>query len=191
MTVQILRAADRPATTWKNGGGETREIAAAPPGANLGTFDWRVSLATVAQAGPFSIFPGVDRTMMVLEGRLELVFADGRRMVLDEAGAPEEFAADIAVRATLPERPVTDLNVMVRRGVFTASLARRAISGAAAVVCQDVTLLLCRSPAIVTMGVARHSLVTDDVVRVDAARGAVARIQTTGEIAIAHLNAGG
>ena len=50
---------------WKNGGGSTTEIAIAPPGAGLDDFDWRISLATISEDGPFSVFPGIDRTLIL------------------------------------------------------------------------------------------------------------------------------
>ena len=53
---------------WKNGGGSTDEIATYPRGAGLDAFDWRVSIAHVASDGPFSRFPGVERTITLLEG---------------------------------------------------------------------------------------------------------------------------
>lgn len=31
-------------------------------------FDWRISMATVATDEPFSIFPGIDRTLSILDG---------------------------------------------------------------------------------------------------------------------------
>src|SRR5690606_5744574 len=37
---------------------------------------------------------------------------------------PLSFAADIAVAATLPDGPVTDLNVMTRRGRYRHSVER-------------------------------------------------------------------
>lgn len=189
MSVQILRAADRVARPWRNGGGATFEVAAFPDGADLASFDWRVSLATVAQAGPFSAFPGVDRLMLVLDGRLELEIAGGVRLVLDDGNAAASFPGDADVRALAPVRPVTDFNVMVRRGAFTASLERRAVAGAAAVVCQDVTLILCSAPAAAAAGAQHSNLETYDVIRVDGMRGALARLQLTGEIAVAHVNA--
>ena len=39
-----------------------------PEGASLDTFDWRISMARVASDGPFSEFPGIDRTLAVVEG---------------------------------------------------------------------------------------------------------------------------
>ncbi len=53
---------------WKNGGGETVEIAVFPEGAGFKDFGWRISLASVASDGPFSAFPGIDRTLTVIDG---------------------------------------------------------------------------------------------------------------------------
>lgn len=65
---------------WKNGGGETREIAAFPPGAGFDDFDWRLSIATIAEDGAFSAFPGIDRTLILLSG-------NGVALRLDDGGA--------------------------------------------------------------------------------------------------------
>jgi environmental stress-induced protein Ves len=119
--MRILRAADRGATPWKNGGGVTREAAAWPPGAGMDAFDWRVSLADVAADGPFSAFTGVDRVLTVIEG-------DG--LVLDFEGqikrlkplAPFAFPGEATVTARLTGGPIRDLNVMVRRGVWSATV---------------------------------------------------------------------
>ena len=66
--MRILRAENYRRMKWKNGGGETAEIALFPDGAGLGIFDWRISMARVESGGPFSTFPGVDRTLSILEG---------------------------------------------------------------------------------------------------------------------------
>lgn len=58
LRLSLIRAEQLVASPWKNGGGVTREIAAQPPGASLDGFAWRVSVADVAQPGPFSRFPG-------------------------------------------------------------------------------------------------------------------------------------
>jgi hypothetical protein len=190
MRLSILRAADRTPAPWKNGGGVTFEIAAFPDGADLAGFDWRVSVAQVAAGGPFSRFVGVDRLMLVLDGRLELDIA-GERMAVDETSAAAAFAGEAEVSALPPAAPVTDLNVMVRRGAFTASLARRTLAGTAAVVCQDTTLVLTRSPLSAAVGPERRDLAPGDVLRIDGARGAVARLKPQGaaEAVVAHINA--
>ena len=66
--MQVLRAENYRRMPWKNGGGETTEIAVFPAGAGLDDFDWRVSMARVESSGPFSVFPGIDRTLAILEG---------------------------------------------------------------------------------------------------------------------------
>ncbi len=114
--VRLLRAEGRPAAPWKNGAGVTREIAAFPFGADLEAFDWRVSMATVSAGGPFSMFPGVDRILSVLEGELVLDLEGGATARLDPGSDPFAFPGDVPVSAQTPRRPVTDLNVMTRRG---------------------------------------------------------------------------
>ncbi|XES00502.1 HutD family protein [Streptomyces sp. S1D4-11] len=68
MTVRVLSAAGRVGVPWKNGGGVTREIVAWPEGADMGDFEWRVSLADVGGDGPFSAFADVDRILTMVEG---------------------------------------------------------------------------------------------------------------------------
>jgi environmental stress-induced protein Ves len=190
MTIEILPAADRTASPWKNGGGVTREIAVFPPEASLSDFDWRVSMATVAAGGPFSTFPGVDRLMLVLEGALGLEIAGAAPLTLNTGSAVAEFPGDADISAVAPEAPVTDLNVMVRRGRFTATLERRRIPGAGAVVCQDVTLILCRQGRLTAaLGAEQHELGADDVLRIDGARGALARLKGAEDIILTHINA--
>ncbi|SFJ05563.1 HutD family protein [Caulobacter sp. UNC279MFTsu5.1] len=117
--MRILRAADRVAAPWKNGGGVTREVAAWPPGAGLDGFDWRVSLADVAADGPFSVFPGVGRVLTVIAGDGLVLEIEGQVVRL-APGAPFAFAGEAHVTARLTAGPIRDLNVMVRRGAWTA-----------------------------------------------------------------------
>ncbi|WP_165185660.1 HutD/Ves family protein [Caulobacter soli] len=117
--MQILRAADRVATPWKNGGGVTREVAAWPPGAGMDDFDWRVSLADVAADGPFSAFPDVDRVLTVIDGEGLVLELEGQETLL-QTGAPFAFPGEARVIARLTAGPIRDLNVMVRRGAWSA-----------------------------------------------------------------------
>lgn len=112
----VLRASNYRRMPWKNGGGETVEVAVSPEGAALSDFDWRVSMATVATDGPFSIFPGIDRTLSIIDGNgMQLAIGGDNPLLLTQDSAPLAFAADVAVTATLAEGPITDLNVMTRR----------------------------------------------------------------------------
>ncbi len=78
---------------WKNGLGETTEIAVAPEGAGLSAFNWRVSMASVTIDGAFSAFPGVDRTLSILSGAGLRLAVDGRARDLTAASAPFSFPA--------------------------------------------------------------------------------------------------
>src|SRR5260370_2673399 len=123
--LKIIRASDCRTTPWKNGGGSTTEIAAEPSGASLDTFDWRVSMATVASDGPFSEFPGIDRTLAVIKGSgLLLTIGSNTPVTVVPGSDPVHFAGDIATSARLIAGEITDLNVMTRRGRFSHRLLR-------------------------------------------------------------------
>jgi environmental stress-induced protein Ves len=101
---------------WKNGGGETVEIAIFPRGADLDDFGWRVSTATVGSDGPFSTFEGIDRTLCILSGNgISLAVGNDEPLTLDRDSAPFSFPADGSAVARLVDGPITDLNVMTRR----------------------------------------------------------------------------
>lgn len=102
---------------WKNGGGETFEIAVSPAGASLEAMDWRISMAVVASDGPFSSFPGIDRTLSIVDGAglLLQVGAGVNPQLLTQNTAPFHFPADVPTSARLLGGRVTDLNVMTRR----------------------------------------------------------------------------
>jgi environmental stress-induced protein Ves len=123
--MKILRASNHKAMPWKNGGGETAEIAVLPEASSMQDFGWRVSMAKVTENGPFSLFPDVDRTLSILEGHsMALTIDEAETEVLTKESTPLAFPADVPVRATLPDGEIRDLNVMTRRGSFTHSVSR-------------------------------------------------------------------
>lgn len=121
---ELLRAALRTPVPWKNGGGLTREVAVYPPGSDLQGFDWRVSIADIRAAGPFSQFPGVERRLAVISGRLSLAIDGGPAVTLTAESNALAFPGEVPVRAEPLGAPVTDLNVMTRRTRCSASLTR-------------------------------------------------------------------
>lgn len=129
---RLLRAAERSAVPWKNGGGITREVAVSPAGSAFGDFDWRVSIAEIGVAGPFSLFPGVDRRMAILEGRLSLSIDGKAPLTLSRDSAAVSFPGEVPVFAEPLGALVTDLNVMTRRARCSAALTRRTERGRAA-----------------------------------------------------------
>ena len=91
---QLIQYASLMPAPWKNGGGSTTEIAVAPPGAGFDDFDWRVSLATITQDGPFSVFPGIDRTLALVDGDGVLLDFGDERVVLSPSEPLIEFAGE-------------------------------------------------------------------------------------------------
>ncbi|MGO8496260.1 HutD family protein [Rhizobium ruizarguesonis] len=148
--MRILRAGDYKRMPWKNGKGETVEIAVFPPDASINDFDWRISMATVAEDGPFSIFPDIDRTLAILDGNGMVLDVDGSSPVLlTTASDPLAFPADVPVAARLEDGAITDLNVMTRRKGPTHTLIRIDVDGSKAVPLPPSTcLLLCHRGAL-------------------------------------------
>ena len=124
MPCTLLDPATVIAMPWKNGGGSTVELAISPADAGLEEdFAWRISTAQVAMDGAFSSFPGIDRSLAVLAGNgVCLQRADGQRETLLSGGAIAVFAGEEAIDAQLLDGPITDLNLMTRRGVWRHEL---------------------------------------------------------------------
>lgn len=113
---------------WKNGGGSTTELWIDPPGADLATFDRRLSIATIRESGPFSIYPDIDRTIALLEGAgMVLDFGaqvQGQgQMRLDRPWSPVTFSGDWLAEGRLLGGPCRDFNVMTRRGRWRHTVA--------------------------------------------------------------------
>ncbi len=118
MTIKPFAIADLASSSWKNGGGETREIACHPADAGTDAFGWRVSIATIARDGAFSIFTGVDRVTVLLNGPgVRLRSTDGLiDHRLDAPLASFAFAGEVPIEAELLDGACQDFNVMTRRG---------------------------------------------------------------------------
>ncbi|MCW5749506.1 MAG: HutD family protein [Alphaproteobacteria bacterium] len=107
---------------WKNGGGWTTELAS-DAGAD-GRFGWRLSLADVEKSGPFSRFPGIDRTIMLVEGRGFLLSVAGAPPVrIARPFAPFAFDGGVSTDCRLIAGPVRDFNLMVERTRHRAACA--------------------------------------------------------------------
>jgi environmental stress-induced protein Ves len=180
--VTLIRGAELVAVPWKNGGGLTREVAAFPADAELDTFVWRVSVADVAQAGPFSRFAGIDRTLVLLSGA---------GMLLDEAQSDHtvkthaltrpldiaRFSGEAAIDARLVDGATRDFNLMVRRDSAQGELevwrAAQHETQHERTLSADVVLLYCANgPLAVTLADAHGNahaqwLQTGDALRID------------------------
>lgn len=140
----LLTPADYRRMPWKNGGGQTLEIATEPPGAGTESFVWRVSVAEIERDGPFSAFPGVDRTLVLLEGKGMRLTGDGSSQEMRAAFEPVRFPGESGLHCALVDGPTRDFNLMVRRGaargdVVVVREAGRAIGPARSLICFAAT----------------------------------------------------
>ena len=126
--LRVLRAAEHDRMPCANGGGTTYQVATAPEGADLDTFDWRVSLADVDAGGPFSTFPGIDRVLMVIDGPGMALLVDGRFVPLGPLD-PLTFDGAADTSCTLTGGPTRDLNLMTRRGRCTGTVDVLPVAG--------------------------------------------------------------
>ena len=127
--MRILRASDHRTMPWKNGGGSTTEIAVAPDGAGIDAFDWRISMAVVAADGPFSAFPGCERSLTLLAGAgMALQFAD-RHCDLRPPYATCRFAGEQTPECVLFDGPTVDFNAIWCRDAISITVERRAMHG--------------------------------------------------------------
>jgi uncharacterized protein len=141
MTMLIPFAGLAP-VSWKNGGGSTTEIAVFPQEAGFDDFDWRVSLATIAADGPFSAYPGIERTLVLVDGHGMTLDIDGEPVMLSRADPVAAFDGESRVEAKLSRGPSTDFNVMTRLDRCWHRFGRRVLDGASTFVARaDVTVL--------------------------------------------------
>lgn len=120
--IRRLDVQDQRIMPWKNGGGSTRELALHPQGAgiNAAPFLWRVSIADVKNDGPFSAFPGYERSIMLIEGAgMELRVADAAPVRISDRYRPWRFTGDAHTECRLLDGPVRDFNVMSAREKIT------------------------------------------------------------------------
>ncbi|QIG51279.1 HutD family protein [Nordella sp. HKS 07] len=153
--MKILRRDDYKVMPWKNGGGITTEIAVDPPDGGFGGtgFRWRVSIADVAEDGPFSKFAGYDRHIMLLEGK-------GMRLETEEIGAidlaspyrPASFSGDWSVTGKLSDGPVRDFNLMIARSFGKGSLTCRQLTAPLPLMAMGATHLIYCIDGEVTVG---------------------------------------
>lgn len=119
--IRLVALADAPPQPWRNGGGSTRELLAWPTAA-----DWqlRISVAEIAQAGPFSAFPGIERWFAVLRGEGVVLRFASRRAMLTPGSEPLRFEGASAPGCTLLDGATQDLNLMVRHDAGKGAMQR-------------------------------------------------------------------
>lgn len=102
---------------WKNGLGETLEIAVSRENDEV---LYRVSQAAVIEDGAFSDFSGLHRTLVLLKGNGTLLSHKNAQKEyqhnLEQVLSVAHFAGGDSTYATLSNGAIEDLNIMVREG---------------------------------------------------------------------------
>ena len=174
--MNLRRFEDQSVVPWRNGGGFTREIAVSNGADSPFGILWRVSAATVAAAGPFSRFEGIDRTIVVIEGNGLVLVTGAERVTLTTNSAPYAFDGESEIEAHNVDGPTIDLNIMTRRGRFVHTI-RRIRSDAPATITgqQDVTILFFCGEAEISAAGTNTSAQKGDAL-LDIARGDVVHL---------------
>ena len=111
MEPRAIRVDAVPPQPWRNGGGITRELLAAP---DAGQWQWRVSVADIERDGGFSAWPGVQRWFAVLEGAGVALTIDGAVHVVTPRSGALRFDGDAMTACRLLDGATRDLNLMLR-----------------------------------------------------------------------------
>ncbi len=134
MSLNLIRLSLQtlPRERWRNGMGWTRAVQQQGEGDAL---RWRVSLAEISQAAPFSLFEGLDRTTVLVKGGPVLLRGrdDGphgmqtahkahEQWLLRDLGDQARYPGELPLANAQPDRPALFWNVMVRRGVVQATV---------------------------------------------------------------------
>jgi environmental stress-induced protein Ves len=122
--MQRLRRTDYKRMPWKNGQGITEEVMAFPPGSDMASFGWRISIAHVGADGPFSVFAGIDRTIALLDGAGLYLEMPDETVELGLRTDPLPFSGDLKISSRNKGGPTIDLNIMTRRGSFEHRMRR-------------------------------------------------------------------
>ena len=188
--MQLLRAAGHKRMPWKNGKGETAEIAVFPEGAPLGEFGWRLSMATVVEPGPFSAFPEIDRVLAIVSGGGLQLDIGGRDIIVSREGKALAFPGDVTVASFPFGTPVIDLNLMTRRGQFQGSITRVRGETATVITPKALTFVVALADCTLTTDVQSVALKYQDAVRLEV-RDRPVTLQATGglELLVVSISA--
>ncbi|WP_286235081.1 HutD/Ves family protein [Thalassotalea sediminis] len=119
--IKVIPQKDFVRKPWKNGLGETCELAI-NDGGTVNHFDWRLSLATISESGEFSTFPETRRDLFLVAGKgmyLKHRLAGVQRHdTLVNLFDGAVFDGNSQTVSTLIDGPVQALNLMTRKNEY-------------------------------------------------------------------------
>ena len=117
--MRVQRFSEHRAMPWANGKGTSYEVASDRDASDQ--WSWRVAISPVVQDGSFSSLPGVDRQLVVVDGKGMVLNIDGKSMkcLPDQV---VQFSGDATTIARLVDGPVIDLGLMTVRGSVSGTM---------------------------------------------------------------------
>jgi|GEM_PF-2988474 len=123
---QLFRPADYRIQRWKNGLGSTSQLYIQDPSAEfpIDPYLFRISSARVNSSGPFSLFPGYDRSLVLVEGKslqLDEISTYGREPLKTLLPMEEfSFEGERSIYAQADGQDLIDYNVFTKRGAVAS-----------------------------------------------------------------------
>ncbi|MET1254607.1 HutD family protein [Aliikangiella maris] len=120
----ILSPTDYITMPWKNGGGKTCQLAISDQCHIDDELPlWRLSIATIAQDGPFSLFEHYQRCIMLLEGAgMRLRFNQQEWITINTPLQRQLFSGQWQTDCELIDGTIKDFNLMVANALHTLRL---------------------------------------------------------------------
>lgn len=110
----LIKKSEYTSMPWKNGLGLTEEIDRYP---QQEKYLWRLSKATIKADGDFSLFPGYDRWICVVQGE-DIFLNETNILPLN----PFFFSGDLPTACKLTRGPVEDVGLIYDRSCMKAAM---------------------------------------------------------------------
>lgn len=119
----IISPAQFKTLPWKNGKGETIELAI-NKNANLDDFEWRISMASVVEDGVFSDFSGYMRNLILIEGNgLNLQHDHNHIDKLSKLLDVATFDGSCTTVGNLHDGAITDFNIITAKAKYQTKVS--------------------------------------------------------------------
>lgn len=139
---RVVRSGAGEETIWKNGQGRSWSLGRSEPSAGQ-DHDWSVTIAVLQDEREFSSYPGIHRTLSVIEGAGMQLRLEGREVLLKQTTQPFAFEGETRIVGdVVAQKPVMDFNVLTRRSVCNHSSVRLEVSGESAIACEADVLVV-------------------------------------------------
>jgi len=120
--IKIISPQEFKTVPWKNGMGETIELAI-NEGGTLEKFDWRISMASVVEDGPFSAFSGFERTLILVKGNGISLQHDGKPTdKLSNLLDVTTFDGRLKTSGILYSGPINDFNIIADKQKYKVTV---------------------------------------------------------------------